>query len=162
MMTSQFRSGREKTRKREISRDFSRFFDPAFFSEFHRALLPFSMLCPDSDSRKGLFCVFPKAIDSVAGFGLAKAEPDSAKKPPLHKLFTNTIDPSSNCPDLNSRNWARGDPIYCPLLQQIKTNKIPLPLVWIRTHESEKSVCYQFVFWTFRYWCGIVCGYRRR
>ena len=52
MMTSQFRSGREKTRKREISRDFSRFFDPEFFSEFHRSLLPFSMLCPDSDSRK--------------------------------------------------------------------------------------------------------------
>ena len=52
------------------------------------------MLCPDSDLRKGLFCVFPKAIDSVAGFGLAKAEPDSAKKPPLHKLFTNTFDPS--------------------------------------------------------------------
>ena len=63
------------------------------------------MLCPDSDSRKGLFCVFPKAIDSVAGFKLAKAEPDSAKKPPLHKLFTNTFDPSSNCPDLNSRNY---------------------------------------------------------
>ena len=62
------------------------------------------MLCPDSDSRKGLFCVLPKAIDSVAGFGLAKAEPDSAKKPPLHKLFTNTFDPSSNCPDLNSRD----------------------------------------------------------
>ena len=36
--------------------------------------MPFSMLCPDSDSRKGLFCVFPKAIDSVAGFGLAKAK----------------------------------------------------------------------------------------
>ena len=31
MMTSQFRSGRGKTRKREISRDFSRFFVPAFF-----------------------------------------------------------------------------------------------------------------------------------
>ena len=31
VMTSQFRSGRGKTRKREISRDFSRFFDPAFF-----------------------------------------------------------------------------------------------------------------------------------
>ena len=74
MMTSQFRSGRGKTRKREISRDFSRFFDPAFFSEFHRSLLPFSMLCPDSDSRKGLFCVFPRGIGSVAGFGLAKAE----------------------------------------------------------------------------------------
>ena len=112
MMTSQFRSGREKTRKREISRDFSRFFDPAFFSEFHRSLLPFSMLCPDSDSRKGLFCVFPKAIDSVAGFGLAKAESDSVKKPPLHKLFTNTFDPSSNCPDLNSRNKATSNPIY--------------------------------------------------
>ena len=88
MMTSQFRSERGKTRKREISRDFSRFFDPEFFSEFHRSLLPFSMLCPDSDSRKGLFCVFPKAIDPVAGFGLAKAEPGSVKKLPLHKLFT--------------------------------------------------------------------------
>ncbi len=74
--------------KAEISRDFSRFFDPEFFSEFHRSLLPFSMLCPDSDSRKGLFCIFPKAIGFVAGFGLAKAEPDSAKKSPLHKLFT--------------------------------------------------------------------------
>ena len=63
------------------------------------------MLCPDSDSRKGLFCVFLKAIGSVAGFGLAKAEPDSVEKLPLHKLFTNTIDPSSNCPDLNSRNY---------------------------------------------------------
>ena len=71
------------------------------------------MLCPDSDSRKGLFCVFPKAIDSVAGFGLAKAEPDSAKKLPLHKLFTNTFDPSSNCPDLNSRDTEAGNPTYC-------------------------------------------------
>ena len=41
-----------KNEKTEISRDFSRFFDPEFFSEFHRSLLPFSMLCPDSDSRK--------------------------------------------------------------------------------------------------------------
>ena len=32
----------------------------------------------------------------------------------------------------------------------------------IRTNETAKSVCYQFVFWTFRFWCGIVCGYRRR
>ena len=87
--------------------DFERFlpfFRPCIFSEFHRSLLPFSMLCTDSDSRKGLFCVFPKAIDFVAGFGFAKAEPDSVKKLPLHKLFTNTIDPSSNCPDLNSRD----------------------------------------------------------
>ena len=45
------------------------------------------MLCPDSDSRKGLFCVFPKAIDSVAGFGLAKAESDSVKKPCVQKNF---------------------------------------------------------------------------
>ena len=77
--------------KNEKTGDFERFlpfFRPCIFSEFHRSLLSFSMLCPDSDSRKGLFCVFPKAIGSVAGFGLAKAEPDSAKKPPLHKLFT--------------------------------------------------------------------------
>ena len=111
MMTSQFRSGRRKEpfgkpngeKTGEITR-FLPFFRPCIFSEFHRSLLPFSMLCPDSDSRKGLFCVFPKAIGSVAGFGLAKAEPDSAKKPPLHKLFTSTFDPFSNCPDLNSRN----------------------------------------------------------
>ena len=32
-MTSQFRSERGKTRKREISRDFSRFFAPAFFEK---------------------------------------------------------------------------------------------------------------------------------
>ena len=50
------------------------------------------MLCPDSDSRKGLFCVFPKAIDSVAGFGLAKAEPDSVKKPCVQKIFTKPQD----------------------------------------------------------------------
>lgn len=125
MMTSQFRSGRGKTRKREISRDFSRFFRPCIFSEFHRSLLPFSMLCPDSDSRKGLFCVFPKAIDSVAGFGLAKAEPDSAKKPPLYKLFTNTFDPSSNCPDLNSRNWANDNPTYfCLATDKNKNNPL--------------------------------------
>ena len=111
MMTSQFRSGRRKEPfgkpNGEKTGDFERFlpfFRPCIFSEFHRSLLPFSMLCPDSDSRKGLFCVFPKAIDSVAGFGLAKAESDSVKKSPLHKLFTNTFDPSSNCPDLNARN----------------------------------------------------------
>ena len=34
MMTSQFRAGREKTRKREISRDFSRFFDSEVFQNF--------------------------------------------------------------------------------------------------------------------------------
>ena len=32
----------------------------------------------------------------------------------------------------------------------------------IPSHESAKFDCYQFVFWTFRFWCGIVCGYRRR
>ena len=50
------------------------------------------MLCPDSDSRKGLFCVFPKAIGSVAGFGLAKAEPDSAKKVAPHCLQLTGVD----------------------------------------------------------------------
>ena len=111
ILTSQFRSERWKEPfgkpNGEKTGDFERFlpfFRPCCFSEFHRSLLPFSMLCPDPDSRKGLFCVFPKAIGSVAGSGLAKAEPDSVEKLPLHKLFTNTFDPSSNCPDLNSRN----------------------------------------------------------
>ena len=43
--------------KNEKTGDFERFlpfFRPCIFSEFHRSLLPFSMLCPDSDSRKGL------------------------------------------------------------------------------------------------------------
>ena len=106
MMTSQFRSGREKTRKREISRDFSRFFDPEFFRSFIDPFCPFRCCVRTRTHEKGFFffffCVFPKAIDSVAGFGLAKAAPVSAKKLPLHKLFTNTIDPSSNCLDLNS------------------------------------------------------------
>ncbi len=113
ILTSQFRSGRRKEPfgkpNGEKTGDFERFppfFRPCIFSEFHRSLLPFSMLCPDSDSRKGLFCVFPKAIGSVAGFGLAKAEPDSVEKPPLHKLFTSPFDPSSNCPNLNSRNYS--------------------------------------------------------
>ena len=120
MMTSQFRSGRRKEPfgkpNGEKTGDFERFlpfFRPCIFSEFHRSLLPFSMLCPDSDSRKGLFCVFPRAIGSVAGFGLAKAEPDSVKKPPFHKLFTNTFDPSSNCLDLNSQDTVTGNPTYC-------------------------------------------------
>ena len=62
MMTSQFRSGRRKEPfgkpNGEKTGDFERFlpfFRPCIFSEFHRSLLPFSMLCPDSDSRKGLF-----------------------------------------------------------------------------------------------------------
>ena len=87
------------------------------------------MLCPDSDSRKGFFCVFLKAIGSVAGFGLAKAEPDSVEKLPLHKLFTSTFDPSSNCPDLNSRNKATSNPIYfCLATDKNKQDPPPLSL----------------------------------
>ena len=85
------------------------------------------MRCPDSDSRKGFFCVFLKAIGSVAGFGLAKAEPDSVEKLPLHKLFTSTFDPSSNCPDLNSRNKATSNPIYFCLATD-KNKQAPPPL----------------------------------
>ena len=102
VMTSQFRSEQGKTRKREISRDFSRFFDSEFFRSFIDSFCPFRCCVRTRTHEKGFFCVFPKAIGSVAGFGLAKAAPVSAKKLPLHKLFTNTIDPSSNCLDLNS------------------------------------------------------------
>ena len=61
MMTSQFRSERWKEPfgkpNGEKTGDFERFlpfFRSCIFSEFHRSLLSFSMLCPDSDSRKGL------------------------------------------------------------------------------------------------------------
>ena len=52
-----YRSKKIRKRKQEKTGDFERFlpfFRPWIFSEFHRSLLPFSMLCPDSDSRKGL------------------------------------------------------------------------------------------------------------
>ena len=61
-MTSQFRSERRKEpfgkpngEKTGVFARFLPFFRPWIFTEFHRSLLPFSMLCPDSDSRKGLF-----------------------------------------------------------------------------------------------------------
>ena len=54
MMTSQFRSGRGKTRKREISRDFSRFFDPAFFRSFIDPFCPFRCCVRTRTHEKGL------------------------------------------------------------------------------------------------------------
>ena len=55
MMTSQFRSGRGKTRKREISRDFSRFFDPAFFRSFIDPFCPFRCCVRTRTHEKGFF-----------------------------------------------------------------------------------------------------------
>ena len=54
MMTSQFRSERGKTRKREISRDFSRFFDPAFFRSFIDPFCPFRCCVRTRTHEKGL------------------------------------------------------------------------------------------------------------
>ena len=53
MMTSQFRSERGKTRKREISRDFSRFFDPAFFRSFIDPFCPFRCCVRTRTHEKG-------------------------------------------------------------------------------------------------------------
>ena len=55
MMTSQFRSERGKTRKREISRDFSRFFDPAFFRSFIDPFCPFRCCVRTRTHEKGFF-----------------------------------------------------------------------------------------------------------
>ena len=55
MMTSQFRSEREKTRKREISRDFSRFFDPEFFRSFIDPFCPFRCCVRTRTHEKGFF-----------------------------------------------------------------------------------------------------------
>ena len=55
MMTSQFRSGRGKTRKREISRDLSRFFDPAFFRSFIDSFCPFRCCVRTRTHEKGFF-----------------------------------------------------------------------------------------------------------
>ena len=103
MLCGQNRSARENKRKREISRDFSRFFDPEFFRSFIDPFCPFRCCVRTRTHEKGFFASYRKQSTLWAGFGLAKAEPDSVEKLPLHKLFTNTIDPSSNCPDSNPR-----------------------------------------------------------
>ena len=55
MMTSQFRSGRGKTKKTEISRDFSRFFDPEFFRSFIDPFCPFRCCARTRTCEKGYF-----------------------------------------------------------------------------------------------------------
>ena len=55
MMTSQFRSEWEKTRKREISRDFSRFFAPAFFRSFIDPFCPFRCCVRTRTHEKSFF-----------------------------------------------------------------------------------------------------------
>ena len=75
MMTSQFRSGRGKTRKREISRDFSRFFDPAFFRSFIDPFCPFRCCVRTRTHEKGFFaysesnrlCGWIRTCESGAG-----------------------------------------------------------------------------------------------
>ena len=55
VMTSQVRSGRGKRRKREISRDFSRFFDPEFFRSFIDPFCPFRCCVRTRTCEKGFF-----------------------------------------------------------------------------------------------------------
>lgn len=55
MMTSQFRSERGKTRKREISKDFSRFFRPCFFSKKYRSILRFFPTARIRTRENGIF-----------------------------------------------------------------------------------------------------------
>ena len=74
MMTSQFRSGRGKTRKREISRDFSRFFDPEFFRSFIDPFCPFRCCVRTRTHEKG-FLRLPES-NRCGSFGSAPALPD--------------------------------------------------------------------------------------
>ena len=61
MMTSQFRSGRGQTAgKREISRDFSRFFDPEFLRNFIDPFCPFRCCVRTRTHEKG-FLRLPKS-----------------------------------------------------------------------------------------------------
>ena len=55
MMTSQFRSGRGKTRKAEISRDFSAFLDSEFFLSFIDPICPFRCCVLTRTHEKGFF-----------------------------------------------------------------------------------------------------------
>ena len=99
------------TKGNEKTGDFERFlpfFRLCIFSKFHRSLLPFSMLCPYLDSRKGLFTTFRKQSILCLDPDRRKRMADSVKNPSLYKLFTDTFDSSSNCLDLNSRVTALG------------------------------------------------------
>ena len=60
MMTSQFRSGRGKTKKREISRDFFRFFDSEVFRSFIDPFCPFRCCVRTRTHEKGFFASFRK------------------------------------------------------------------------------------------------------
>ena len=129
MLCGQNRSARENKRKREISRDFSRFFDPEFFRSFIDPFCPFRCCVRTRTCEKGFFAPFKKQSTLWLDSDLRKRSRTVRKS----RRFTNCL----------------------------QTQLIPPQIVWIRTHETEKFDCYQFVFWTFRHWCGMVCGYRR-
>ena len=117
MMTSQFRSERGKTRKREISRDFSRFFDPEFLRNFIDPFCPFRCCVRTRTHEKGFFA--------------------SSRKQSVLWL------------DSDLRKRSRTVRKNCRFTNCLQTQLIPPQIVWIRTHETEKFDCYQFVFWTF-------------
>lgn len=113
MLCGQNRSARENKRKREISRDFSRFFDPEFFRSFIDPFCPFRCSVRTRTHEKGFFASYRKQ--------------------------------STLWLDSDLRKRSRTVWKSCRFTNCLQTQLIPPQIVRIQTHESEKSVCYQFV-----------------
>ena len=95
MMTSQFRSRRRKEPfgkpNGEKTGDFKRFlpfFRPCIFSEFHRSLLPLSVLCLDSNRRNAIFDIDSPQKQNRAQIRTATHFPKHFKKLLVQKIFT--------------------------------------------------------------------------
>ena len=124
MMTSQFRSGRGKTRKREISRDFSRFFDPEFSRSFIDPFCPFRCCVRTRTHEKGFFASSWKQSVLWLDSDLRKRSRTVWKS----RRFTNCLQTHLIPPQI-VRIWTheiRQPAIrYISVLQQIKTKMIP-------------------------------------
>ena len=103
----------QKARKREISKDFSRFFVPEFIRSFIDPFCPFRCCVRTRTHEKGFFASSRKQSVLWLDSDLRKRNRTVRKS----RRFTNCL----------------------------QTQLIPPQIVRIQTHESEKSVCYQFV-----------------
>ena len=138
-MTSQFRSERGKTRKREISRDFSRFFDPEFFLSFIYPFCPFRCCLRTRTHEKGFFaysesnrlCGWIRTCESGAG----RCEKAAASQI-VYKHIWSLLKLSGF--ELTKLGNRQSDELF--LFQQIKTNKIPLPYC-LDSNPRKRKIC---------------------
>ena len=154
MLCGQNRSARENKRKREISRDFSRFFDPEFFRKNTDPFCDFFRPQGSEPAKTGFSKKSETELNSRKDLNPRHGSNPFGFFCCLHGMFTSQR--------LQNKSLGVGRRFEPAMRPKTKTTKrLHFSSGWIRTHETEKSDCYQFVFWTSRHWCGMVCGYRR-